>query len=80
MCVTPASDAELGQRICLFIQPRSDADTSQFSLQQVRTYLTARQVAVFKLPDQVMVLDRLPLTKVGKIDRKRLREMAEETN
>ena len=24
VCVTPASDAELGQRICLFIQPKSD--------------------------------------------------------
>lgn len=77
VCVTPADDLELGQRICLFIKPRDGADRSQFTLQSIRSYLAERQVATFKMPDQLVIVGEMPLTKVGKLDRKKMRELAE---
>ena len=79
ICVTPADDAELGQRICECILPKNGADREQFALQNVRRYLAERNLASFKLPDQVMLVNEMPLTKVGKIYRQKLRKLAEKT-
>ncbi|WP_213451836.1 (2,3-dihydroxybenzoyl)adenylate synthase [Rhizomonospora bruguierae] len=63
----PVPDSELGERVCVFLvceRPRS--------LREIRAFLQARGVASFKFPDRIEYVDRLPLTKIGKIDRKAL--------
>ena len=40
----------------------------------LRRYLREQGVAEYKLPDRFQFLDQLPLTAVGKIDKRRLRE------
>ena len=52
------------------VEPGTD-----LTLESVRAALTAMQVARYKLPEDLLVMDELPLTKVGKIDKKRLRDV-----
>lgn len=40
----------------------------------LRRHLREQGVADFKLPDRFIQVDSLPLTPVGKVDKKRLRE------
>jgi 2,3-dihydroxybenzoate-AMP ligase len=65
-------DPDLGERVCavVVVEPGTD-----LTLDSVRGALTAMQVARYKLPEDLLVLDELPLTKVGKIDKKRLRDV-----
>lgn len=48
---------------------------THLSLESVRAALTTMLVARHKLPEDLLVVDELPLTKVGKIDKKRLRDV-----
>ncbi|GAA5156066.1 AMP-binding protein [Pseudonocardia eucalypti] len=63
-------DAVLGERVCVFVVPRP-GDT--VTLEQVRAGMLAAGVAAFKLPERLELRDELPVTKVGKIDKKALR-------
>ncbi|MEU3647058.1 AMP-binding protein [Lentzea sp. NPDC034063] len=65
----PVPDPRFGERVCLVVVPRGAAP----SLAEVRAEFTAHGVADYKLPEQVESLDRLPLTPVGKVDRKSVR-------
>ncbi len=40
---------------------------------EIRRFLREQGVAEFKLPDRVECVDALPLTPVGKVDKKELR-------
>jgi 2,3-dihydroxybenzoate-AMP ligase len=66
------ADPDLGERVCavVVVEPGT-----HLSLESVRAALTAMQVARYKLPEDLLVVDELPLTKVGKIDKKRLRDV-----
>ena len=41
---------------------------------QVRRFLREQGIAEFKLPDRVETVEALPLTPVGKVDKKQLRQ------
>lgn len=69
--VVGAPDPVLGERICLCVTMR---DNTPIGLDDVRASLTASGLASFKFPEQLEVLDELPLTKVGKVDKAALRE------
>lgn len=66
------ADPDLGERVCavVVVEPGT-----HLSLESVRAALTAMQVARYKLPEDLLVVEELPLTKVGKIDKKRLRDV-----
>lgn len=66
------ADPDLGERVCAVVVAEAGAD---LSLESVRAALTAMQVARYKLPEDLLVVEELPLTKVGKIDKKRLRDI-----
>ncbi|WP_027627833.1 (2,3-dihydroxybenzoyl)adenylate synthase [Ruminiclostridium cellobioparum] len=70
--VVGIKDKLLGERICAFILD----DTERMTLKDIRNYLIDRDVAAFKLPDQMVYVNSWPLTGVGKIDRNKLRELA----
>lgn len=67
--VVAMPDALLGEKTCAFITCRV-ADLHAVAL---RKHLRALGVAEFKLPDRVEIVQRLPLTAVGKIDKQSLR-------
>ncbi|MER7178566.1 (2,3-dihydroxybenzoyl)adenylate synthase [Streptomyces hyaluromycini] len=66
------ADPDLGERVCAVVVTEPGAD---MTLESLRAAITAMEVARYKLPEHLMVVDELPLTKVGKIDKKRLREL-----
>jgi 2,3-dihydroxybenzoate-AMP ligase len=65
-------DAVLGERLCLFVTLLSD---DELTLAEVREFMTAQGLAAFKLPERLEVVASLPMTKVGKIDKRALREV-----
>jgi salicylate---CoA ligase len=67
-----APDAELGERICVFVVPRPG---SPISLDAIRDGMAAAGVARFKWPERLEVVAELPVTKMGKLDKKALREI-----
>ena len=68
-----APDAELGERICVFVVPAPGAGAP--TLDTIRDGMTAAGVARFKWPERLEVVAELPVTKVGKLDKKALRDM-----
>ncbi|MGH2945121.1 MAG: (2,3-dihydroxybenzoyl)adenylate synthase [Solirubrobacteraceae bacterium] len=64
-------DPELGERTCAYAVPRGGAP---LTLEALTTFLVERRIARYKLPERLEVVDELPLTKVGKVDKAALRE------
>ncbi|HKS47647.1 MAG TPA: AMP-binding protein [Amycolatopsis sp.] len=71
MAVVPVPDLTFGERVCLVVVPA--AGRPALTLEAVRTALRSYGVAHYKLPEQLEVLDDLPLTPIGKVDKKALR-------
>jgi len=62
-------DSLMGEKSCAFVITHS-----AFKPVQLRRHLRELGVAEFKLPDRFVRVDLLPLTPVGKVDKKLLRE------
>jgi mycobactin salicyl-AMP ligase len=63
-------DPTLGESICAVVVLASGATAP--SLADMRAFLTDAGLAAFKLPDRLAVLPSLPVTAVGKIDKRAL--------
>jgi yersiniabactin salicyl-AMP ligase len=66
-------DKELGEKIAVFVVADEEIDLSE-----IREFLREKDFASFKLPDALFSVDALPLTKIGKVDKKRLIEIGKE--
>jgi 2,3-dihydroxybenzoate-AMP ligase len=64
-------DPELGERVCLYAVLKPGAT---LTLDEVRRSMAAAGAATYKWPERLEVVDELLTTKVGKIDKKALRE------
>jgi 2-hydroxy-7-methoxy-5-methyl-1-naphthoate---CoA ligase len=64
-------DAILGERVCLYL---TLAQGHSVDLTDVVDTMQEAGVARYKQPERLVVVDRIPTTKVGKIDKKALRE------
>lgn len=74
--VVAMPDPRLGEKGCAWVELRPGA---QLTLDELTTFLSdVRRIARFKLPERLEVVDRLPQTNVGKINKNRLREMSAE--
>ncbi|WP_039054769.1 (2,3-dihydroxybenzoyl)adenylate synthase EntE [Enterobacter sp. Bisph1] len=62
-------DSLLGEKSCAYLVVKTPIRAVA-----VRRFLREQGVAEFKLPDRVECLDALPLTPVGKVDKKQLRQ------
>lgn len=71
--VVAMPDPRLGERVCLYL---TLAAGHRVGLDDVVAVMDRAGVAGFKRPERLEVVDRMPLTKVGKIDKKVLREWA----
>ncbi|WP_264273072.1 (2,3-dihydroxybenzoyl)adenylate synthase [Duffyella gerundensis] len=66
-------DSLMGEKSCAFIVARQPIKPVM-----LRRHLRELGVAEFKLPDRITCVDALPLTPVGKVDKKRLRQQLAE--
>jgi len=66
-------DPVLGERVCLYVVCRPGFPPAELSLDTIRRSMEEAGVARFKLPEHLVVTGALPVTKVGKIDKKALR-------
>ncbi|XNM67136.1 AMP-binding enzyme [Escherichia coli] len=62
-------DSLLGEKSCAYLVVKEPLRAVA-----VRRFLREQGVAEFKLPDRVECVDALPLTPVGKVDKKQLRQ------
>lgn len=68
-------DPILGERVCAFIKLKK-GDTLVF--EELIAYLKEKKTSVLYLPERIEIIDEMPLTNVGKVDKKRLREQIKE--
>jgi 2,3-dihydroxybenzoate-AMP ligase len=70
-------DPLLGEKACVYAVLRPD---KKLNLEGLNAFLLEkRKIAKFKLPERLELIDALPLTHVGKVNKKRLREMVVST-
>ena len=74
-----APDADLGERICVFVVPQPGTG-APLTLDAIRDGMAAAGVARFNWPERLEVVAELPVTKVGKLDKKALRDMLARTS
>lgn len=60
-----------GEAVCQFVVRDKSCD---LTIQELRRFLQSRGLASFKLPERLEVVDSLPVTGTGKVDRGALRE------
>jgi 2,3-dihydroxybenzoate-AMP ligase len=66
----PVPDPVLGERMCACIVPRTGAEPP--SLEELVGFLRSHEIAAFKLPERLEVLDSFPLSPIGKVSKKDL--------
>jgi cyclohexanecarboxylate-CoA ligase len=66
-------DARLGERACVFVVPKSG---QRFSFDDMIRFMAEQKVARQYVPERLEVLNELPLTPSGKVQKFKLREMA----
>lgn len=76
VAIVAMPDERLGERPCAFVELTEDA--TPLTLDDLTEFLEERGVAVFKRPERLEVMRELPRTEVGKLDKKRLEELAAE--
>jgi 2,3-dihydroxybenzoate-AMP ligase len=67
-------DSRLGEKACAFLVVEGEQPT----LADLQAFLEAQGVAKYKWPERLEFLDELPVTGIGKVAKKQLREMAKE--
>jgi 2,3-dihydroxybenzoate-AMP ligase len=65
-------DPELGERMCACVVPRPGAN---LSLDELLTFLAAKEIARFKLPERLELMSEFPLSAFGKVSKNALVEM-----
>lgn len=74
VAVVGMPDERLGERVCAFVQLAEG--TESLTLDELTAYLAEKGMAVFNRPERLEILDSLPYTEVGKVDKRALRERA----
>ncbi|MEN7537833.1 (2,3-dihydroxybenzoyl)adenylate synthase [Aurantiacibacter flavus] len=67
--VVSIPDQFLGERSCAFIVPDGDPPKAP----EIKAWMRGRDIAAFKVPDQIVIVESFATTAVGKISRKELR-------
>ncbi len=64
-------DQALGEKACAVIVPKKDQTVT---LEEIMAFLKEKDIATYKLPERVLVVEALPRNPVGKILKRNLRE------
>ena len=71
VAIVAMPDPLLGEKVCAYVIAREQAI---LSLEELRQFMDATGISRFKLPERLELVERFPLTTVGKISKKDLRE------
>lgn len=71
-------DLVLGEKICAVVVLRDN--NQSLSLEELCAEFVAFGVAKYKFPEQLVIVDELPLTNLGKIDKAKLRQFVAQSN
>lgn len=69
VCVVAAPDEVFGERVCAFVVARPGA---RLDLEQLREFMRGREIARFKWPERLELVDELPISPAGKVLRRAL--------
>lgn len=70
VALIPIPDERLGERGCVCIETRDRA--FDLTLADIQRFLADREVAKYKWPERVELVSELPLTSVGKVNKRAL--------
>ncbi|BDB62832.1 cyclohexanecarboxylate-CoA ligase [Rhodococcus sp. RDE2] len=73
VAVVGSPDPVLGERVCAIVVPEPEVD---IELEHLTGWLIERNIARQKLPESLIVVDELPRTASGKVQKFKLRELA----
>jgi 2,3-dihydroxybenzoate-AMP ligase len=65
----PVPDSDLGERMCACVILR---DGASLTFDELKTFLVAKEIAKFKLPERMVVMTDFPLSTFGKVSKKDL--------
>jgi len=71
VAVVGMPDPILGERVCAFLKPRGN---EIITFEEILSFLKEKKTSVLYLPERIEIIDEIPLTNVGKVDKKRLRQ------
>ncbi len=71
--VVAMPDPVYGEKVCAYVIPQAGRDC--VTVASLGDFLLGLGIAKYKLPERIEAIDVFPLTKVGKADKGRLREM-----
>ena len=74
VCVVAMPDAVFGEKACAFAILREGC---ALALEELVAFLQARDIARFKLPERLEIVNEFPISPAGKILRRELRRMVE---
>jgi 2,3-dihydroxybenzoate-AMP ligase len=69
--VVAMPDPVMGERGCAFVIPKPGRT---LTLEELTGFLLGKKIAKFKLPERLEIVDSFPMTSVGKVSKKTLRE------
>ena len=76
VAIVPMPDHEMGERACAFVTLKKG---ERFSFKEMIDYLKGKNIALFKLPERLEVVESFPLVgESGKIDRRAMVQMITE--
>jgi len=70
-CV-PVPDPVLGERMCACVLLRENA---RLNFDELKTFLLGKEIAKYKLPERLEIMQDFPLSPFGKVSKKTLTEM-----
>jgi 2,3-dihydroxybenzoate-AMP ligase len=73
VCVVAMPDATFGEKACAFVIP---VDGETVDLDEIKRFLLGRNIAKFKLPERLTVVNEFPISPAGKVLRRELRQVA----
>ena len=76
VCIVAMPDATFGEKACAFVIPVAG---ETIDLDEIKSFLLGRNIAKFKLPERLTVVNEFPISPAGKILRRELRQVAAET-
>ena len=76
VCVVAMPDATFGEKACAFVIPVAGKTVD---LDEIKSFLLGRNIAKFKLPERLTVVNEFPISPAGKILRRELRQVAAKT-
>ena len=72
VAVVAMPDPRLGEKVCAFIKTKGGV---KVTFEEIITFLKGKEMAAFKLPERIEFVSEFPMTQVGKISKKDLREI-----